>query len=159
MSAGFYTPEKDQLEYRTRTVLWNGLVYWMRSAISGKVFKNGPSKICGRRPLKNFTWPFLEYFVLNSPSPNNQQTSLLFQDFLSENITSFQTTSTPSSVSIARYELSIPGAFRWLNCGEKLQRNIQFLLQRPELRAGACIPFHRKSVYIFLNLQNRLKFF
>ena len=25
----------------------------MRSAISGKVFKNGPSKICGRRPLKN----------------------------------------------------------------------------------------------------------
>ena len=28
-----------------------------------KVFKNGPSKICGRQPLKNFTWSILEYFV------------------------------------------------------------------------------------------------
>ena len=45
-----------------------------------KVFKNGPSKFCGRQPLKtlkqtiplqiflrlsstNFTWSFLEYFV------------------------------------------------------------------------------------------------
>ena len=28
-----------------------------------KVFKNGPSKICGRQPLKNFTSPILEYFV------------------------------------------------------------------------------------------------
>ena len=26
-----------------------------------KVFKNGPSKICGRQPLKNFTWFILEY--------------------------------------------------------------------------------------------------
>ena len=26
-----------------------------------KVFKNGPSKICGRQTLKNFTWPILEY--------------------------------------------------------------------------------------------------
>ena len=43
--------------------------------ISDKVFKNGPSKICGRQPLKkislqifkrlsstNFTWSVLEYF-------------------------------------------------------------------------------------------------
>ena len=44
--------------------------------IWGKVFKNGPSKICGRHPLKkfkeygllsrlsptNFTWSILEYF-------------------------------------------------------------------------------------------------
>ena len=29
----------------------------------GKVFKNGPSKICGRQPLKNFTWSILEYFA------------------------------------------------------------------------------------------------
>ena len=29
----------------------------------GKVFKNGPSKICGRQSLKNFTWSILEYFV------------------------------------------------------------------------------------------------
>ena len=28
-----------------------------------KVFKNGPSKICGRQPLKIFTWSILEYFV------------------------------------------------------------------------------------------------
>ena len=27
-----------------------------------KVFKNGPSKICGRQPLKNVTWSILEYF-------------------------------------------------------------------------------------------------
>ena len=26
-----------------------------------KVFKNGPSTICGRQPLKNFTWSILEY--------------------------------------------------------------------------------------------------
>ena len=31
----------------------------------GKVFKNGPSKICGRQPSKNFTWSILEYFVPN----------------------------------------------------------------------------------------------
>ena len=30
-----------------------------------KVFKNGPSKICGRQPSKNFTWSILEYFVRN----------------------------------------------------------------------------------------------
>ena len=28
-----------------------------------KVFKNEPSKICGREPLKSFTWSTLEYFV------------------------------------------------------------------------------------------------
>ena len=27
---------------------------------------NGPSKICGRQPLKNFTWSILEYFVPNN---------------------------------------------------------------------------------------------
>ena len=31
----------------------------------GKVFKNGPSKICGREPSENFTWSILEYFVAN----------------------------------------------------------------------------------------------
>ena len=29
-----------------------------------KVFKNGPSKSCGRQPLKNFTLSILEYFAL-----------------------------------------------------------------------------------------------
>ena len=28
-----------------------------------KAFKNGPSKIFGRQPLKNFTWSILEHFV------------------------------------------------------------------------------------------------
>ena len=27
------------------------------------LFKSGPSKICRRQHLKNFTWPTLEYFV------------------------------------------------------------------------------------------------
>ena len=29
----------------------------------GKVFKNGLSKICGRKPLKNFTWSIPEYIA------------------------------------------------------------------------------------------------
>ena len=33
-----------------------------------KVFKNGPSKICGRQPLKNFNWCINEYLVSDSPS-------------------------------------------------------------------------------------------
>ena len=37
----------------------NGNLKW------DKVFKNGPSKISERHPLKNFTWSFLEYFVPN----------------------------------------------------------------------------------------------
>ena len=28
-----------------------------------KLFKNEPSKNCGRQPLKNFTWSILEHFV------------------------------------------------------------------------------------------------
>ena len=32
--------------------------------IWAKVFKNGPSKICGRQPLKKFTWSILEYLDL-----------------------------------------------------------------------------------------------
>ena len=28
-----------------------------------KVFKNEPSKICGRQPLKNLTWSIFYYFV------------------------------------------------------------------------------------------------
>ena len=37
-----------------------------------KVFKNGPSKICGRQPLKNFTSSIVEYldpFILRSLFP------------------------------------------------------------------------------------------
>ena len=31
-----------------------------------KVFKSGLSKICGRQPLKNFTWSILEYLDPNA---------------------------------------------------------------------------------------------
>ena len=37
--------------------------FWIQLYMWGKVFKNGPSKICGRQPLKNFTLSILEYFV------------------------------------------------------------------------------------------------
>ena len=39
-------------------------LYNYLSGIWDKVFKNGPSNICGRQPLKNFTSSILEYFVL-----------------------------------------------------------------------------------------------
>ena len=32
-----------------------------------KVFKNEPSKICGRQSLKIFTWSILEYFISFNP--------------------------------------------------------------------------------------------
>ena len=37
--------------------------FWMFMHIWDKLFKNGPSKICGIHPLKNFIWSILEYFV------------------------------------------------------------------------------------------------
>ena len=36
---------------------------WRRNIIWVKVFKNGPSKICGRQPLKIFTWSFTCHFT------------------------------------------------------------------------------------------------
>ena len=38
-----------------RPMMHVGVTIWV------KLFKNGPSKICGRQPLKNFTWYILEY--------------------------------------------------------------------------------------------------
>ena len=35
--------------------------------IWGKVFKNRPNRICGRQPLKIFTWAILEYFTPFDP--------------------------------------------------------------------------------------------
>lgn len=46
-------------------------------------------------------------------------TSSSLKFFLSEIMTSFQTTSTPSSASMAKYAASIPGTLRWLTYGEK----------------------------------------
>ena len=35
-----------------------------------KVFKSGPSKVCGKWPLKVFTWSTLEYFVPYKTTPD-----------------------------------------------------------------------------------------
>ena len=37
--------------------------YFAKIHIIYGVFENEASKICGRQPLKNFTWSILEYFV------------------------------------------------------------------------------------------------
>ena len=45
-----------------------------------KVFKNGPSKICGRQPLKIFTWSVLEYLAPNlygNPEYNSENKHIL----------------------------------------------------------------------------------
>ena len=36
---------------------------FQKHIIKDKVFKNGPGEICGRQPLKDFTWAILDYFV------------------------------------------------------------------------------------------------
>ena len=46
-----------------------------------KVFKKGPSKICGRQPLKNFTWSILEYFVSDNPGERLFFVSVAIQFF------------------------------------------------------------------------------
>ena len=46
-----------------------------------KVFKNGPSKICGRQPLKIFTWYILKYF---DPNVLNRITALKFLKLVSK---------------------------------------------------------------------------
>ena len=49
------------------SIFWTPkLVYWLPKfpgygTVWVKVFKNGPSKICGRQPLKHFRWSILEY--------------------------------------------------------------------------------------------------
>ena len=35
-------------------------------------YQNGPNKICGRQPLKNFAWS-IEYFV-----PNEEQKNVIY---------------------------------------------------------------------------------
>ena len=48
-------------------IYWYFLCYMLDKALAeniwDKVFKHGPSKICDRQHLKNFTWPVFEYFV------------------------------------------------------------------------------------------------
>ena len=53
-----------------------------------KVLKNGPSKICGRHPLKNLTWPILEYFtpwVLEQICSWKLQVCVSMNDLLEDN--------------------------------------------------------------------------
>ena len=38
----------------------------------GKVLENGPSEICGRLPLRNFTWSILVYFITYIVWPRNK---------------------------------------------------------------------------------------
>ena len=56
-----------------RWIYWNkrtfhicqSLIFYLyvNTKIWDKVFKNAPSTICGRQPLKNFTWSILVYFI------------------------------------------------------------------------------------------------
>ena len=41
----------------------SGNCLYSDNIIWDKVLKNGACKICGRQPLKNFTWSILEYYV------------------------------------------------------------------------------------------------
>ena len=50
-----------------------------KTDIWDKVFKNGPRKICGRQPLRKFTWSMLEYFV---PYWRNQYIELFFENVM-----------------------------------------------------------------------------
>ena len=38
-------------------------IFCVANVIWDKIFKNGPSKFCGRQPLKNFSWSILQSFV------------------------------------------------------------------------------------------------
>ena len=42
---------------------WRFMLFTCPYYIWDKVFKSGPTKICGTQPLRNFTWSTLEYFV------------------------------------------------------------------------------------------------
>ena len=59
--------EKSALVYGYRFSKFHQLLMQVQTLhsvkdICVKVFKNKPSKICGRQSLKNFTWSILEYF-------------------------------------------------------------------------------------------------
>ena len=56
------------LQIKWLVAIWNAVLGRNRLRtliIWDKVFKNGPSKICGKQPLKNFTWSILECFAAN----------------------------------------------------------------------------------------------
>ena len=91
---------------------------WFLQARFQKCLGAVPNKIYNRKTRKQINGrnAVIKGRQLRPGSSISQTlTSLFFQDFLSENMTSFQTTSTPSSVSMARNELSMPGTLRWFN--------------------------------------------
>ena len=49
-----------------------------------KVFKNGPSKICGRQPLKNFPWSILECFLPKGAPSGSGRMIYEHYDFLTD---------------------------------------------------------------------------
>ena len=51
--------------------------------ICDKAFKNGPSKICGRQPLKTFTWSIIEYFAPYVSDFKNAKTGLKIDELIS----------------------------------------------------------------------------
>ena len=55
--------ERNQKKRQKSEVTGMGLELTAFSSVNkcNKAFKNGPSKISGRQPLKNFTWSILEY--------------------------------------------------------------------------------------------------
>ena len=47
---------------------WHGMGEWEQANIWVKVYKNGPSKIRGRQPLKNLKWYGLPKLIISSQS-------------------------------------------------------------------------------------------
>ena len=63
----FYCNAHEKSKLST-LLIWYALTYncnclYSDNIIWDKVLKNGPCKICGRQPLKNFTCSILEYYV------------------------------------------------------------------------------------------------
>ena len=91
--------------HTARLLEWNVL----KMIIWDRVFKNGPTKICGWQPLRlsstNFTWSILKYFVkfvsflTNFTSCYSSPVFLRFTDIVSEKLIKKNQTPLPSSAS------------------------------------------------------------
>ena len=85
-----------------------------------QVFKSGQSKICGRQPLKNFTWSTLEYY---DPSwiAVFKSLSAVWADLYSQPITYGSKYNWPFFPELLIFCWVIPRAFR----GVKSQQNMR----------------------------------
>ena len=59
--------------WKLKATLIVKIVKIVKSFVKSEKAFNGPSKICGRQPLKHFTWSILEYFV-----PNKLQLNVIY---------------------------------------------------------------------------------